>query len=189
MTTGNPLPPSNQDEPLAPATTSPSPKVLLAVLATGLVAVILAISAFSGGSTERVESDLLASQFQLADGSSGSLGDFNGEPLVVNFFASWCAPCRAELPDFEEVHQERNDVTFVGVNTDIAEATWLSFVEETAITYDTVFQPSNELFSGVGAKGMPTTAFFSADGELLHSHSGLLTKSALNDLIDIHLRS
>ena len=126
--------------------------------------------------------------FTTADGGSGSLADYGGEPLVVNFFASWCPPCRAELPDFEAVHQDVGDqVTFVGVNQDFTEETWRAFVAESQVTYDTVFQPNSEIWNELGTGAMPTTAFISADGELVELWAGLLTDDKLVELIDEHL--
>lgn len=125
--------------------------------------------------------------FTMDDGSTATLQDFQGKPLVVNFFASWCPPCRAELPDFEEVFQAQGDeVAFLGINQDIDETTWRSFVAGTTITYPTAFT-GPELFDAFGGIGMPTTVFVSADGEVLHTQTGALSKSGLEDLILEHL--
>ncbi len=126
--------------------------------------------------------------FTVSDGSTGSLADYRGEPLVVNFFASWCPPCRAELPDFEAVHQELGDsVTFVGVNQDFTEETWRAFVAESDVSYDTVFQPNSEIWNELGTGAMPTTAFISSEGSVVHLWAGLLTDDKLIELIDEHL--
>ena len=107
---------------------------------------------------------------------------------MVNFFASWCGPCRAELPDFETVHLEtKDDVTFLGVNHDSNEASWKGFVEETDITFQTAFQPEQQLFSSLDALSLPTTAFIAADGTVQHVHSGLLAQDDLRELITTHL--
>lgn len=163
----------------------------LAALAAVAAAVLLVV-AFTGGDTGGTlagpDDELASLGFQTTDGSTSSLGDFRGDPLVVNFFASWCAPCRAELPDLERVHLARQDeVRFIGINVDLDEATWRTFVAETEITFETVFQPGNELFTALDAKGMPTTALVSAEGEVLHLHTGLLTDDLLDELIDEHL--
>jgi thiol-disulfide isomerase/thioredoxin len=165
---------------------------LLAVAAAAAVAVatvLFLVVLTTGGDQAPIESDdeLAALAFLTADGSDATLGDFRGQPLVVNFFASWCAPCRAELPDLERVHQRNQGVTFLGINHDLDEATWRSFVEETNITYETAFQPQTEIFTALGAVGMPTTALVSPDGEVLHLHTGVLTDEVLQDLIDEHL--
>ena len=67
------------------------------------------------------------------------------------------------------------------------ETTWRSFVAETEITFETVFQPNTEIFTALGAQGMPSTALVSADGRVRHLHTGILTDDLLNELIDEHL--
>lgn len=160
--------------------------VIGVVAALGLVAAVTAGG--SGGDGGGDATELVGLEFLTSDGSMGTLADYEGEPLVVNFFASWCAPCRAEMPDLEAVHLAHLDtVTFLGVNHDLDEATWRSFVVESEVTYDTVYQPGTELFSALGAQGMPSTAFVTPDGEVVHLHTGLLTDTALEDLIAEYL--
>ena len=173
----------------------PAPAVLTTIVLVAAIATLGMLALFSG-TDETVESAADSSDpagifelaFTTADGGSGSLSDYHGDPLVVNFFASWCPPCRAELPDFEAVHQELGDeVTFVGVNQDFTEATWRAFVAEAEVSYDTVFQPNSEIWNELGTGAMPTTAFVSPDGEVVHLWAGLLTDDKLVELIDEHL--
>lgn len=166
----------------------------MALAAVGAVVVaVLLVVVFTGGDGDGAAAggtneELAQLGFLTTDGSTSSLAAYRGEPLVVNFFASWCAPCRAELPDLERVHLARQDeIRFIGINHDLDEATWRSFVEETEITFETVFQPDTEIFTELDAKGMPTTALLSPDGEVLHLHTGLLTDDLLEELIDEHL--
>lgn len=163
--------------------------VLAAVLAAAfLVALSTDTTSGSTGTTDGASVEVATLEFLTGDGSTAALADYRGQALVVNFFASWCPPCRAELPDFEQVHQDRRDeVTFLGVNHDLDETTWRTFVSETEITYETVFQPNTEIFTALEAQGMPSTAFVSPDGEILYLHTGLLTGDRLNELIDQHL--
>jgi thiol-disulfide isomerase/thioredoxin len=164
---------------------------MVAAAAVGVVAALALVVAVTGGNDpdgQAASVEIATFEFLDESGSTATLADFEGEPLVVNFFASWCAPCRAELPDLEKIHRARRDsVTFLGVNHDLDEATWRSFVDETEITFPTVFQPDTEIFTALDAKGMPSTAFVSPDGEVLHLHTGLLTDDLLVELIDEHL--
>ncbi len=166
-------------------------KTLVAGVAAAALAAVLLLAVFSSnGEDAPTEAEGLAAlAFLTADGETSNLAAFEGEPLVVNFFASWCAPCRAELPDFEETHLANGDaVTFLGISHDLDEATWRTFVEETEVTYETVFQPNTEIWTELDAKGMPSTAFIAPDGEVLHVHTGVLNQALLQDLIDEHLR-
>ena len=185
---------SEQDSPGARPTGSGGPfsgKALLGGLAAAAVAVIVLLALFAGGNDNTEPSDaeeFAALAFLTTDGETATLADYRGDPLVVNFFASWCAPCRAELPDFEAVHLANGDaVRFVGINHDLDEVTWRSFVAETAISYETVFQPNSEIWSAMEANGTPATAFISSDGELLHLWTGVLNDTKLQELIDEHL--
>lgn len=126
--------------------------------------------------------------FVTIEGDSENLGAYAGEPLVVNFFASWCAPCRAEMPHFESASQTNGDaVKFLGINHDLEDSSWKAFVAETDVTFETVFQPGTEIWNELDAKGMPTTAFISPDGEVLHVYTGVLNEETLQSLIDQHL--
>lgn len=162
---------------------------LIIGLATAFVAVIAVLSLLGGGTDGAEATPFGQIPFTTENGETGSLDDHAGQPLVINYFASWCAPCRAELPDLEAVSQQvKSEITFLGINTDINESTWRSFVGETGITYETVFDPSGDLFLAMKAKGMPTTVLLSPDGEILASHTGILTQEQLLGLIDTHLR-
>lgn len=164
--------------------------VVAVIAALGLVAIFAGGPATDDRLSGAADTELLAFGFTTVDGSTSSLDDFVGQPLVVNFFASWCAPCRAELPDLEQVHVNREgSVLFLGVNHDLDESTWRSFVNETEITFETVFQPNTEIFTHLEANGMPSTAFITADGVVRHVHTGLLTDDRLEELIDEHLET
>jgi thiol-disulfide isomerase/thioredoxin len=128
------------------------------------------------------------SEFFAADGSASTLAEFQGQPIVLNFFASWCPPCVAELPEFEEISKEVGDaVQFVGINTDFQQDAWLRLVEVTGVTYPTFFQPSSALYVATESPSMPTTVFLDENGNVAFTHAGRLSKSGLRELIDTHL--
>lgn len=190
-----PPPLSDPADPDPSGSSQPRSALFTSVVLVVAIASIGLLALFSGtedtvddAATAGDAGDIMGLAFTTAEGGSGSLSDYHGEPLVVNFFASWCPPCRAELPDFEAVHQNVGDqVTFVGINQDFTEETWRAFVAEAQVTYDTVFQPNSEIWNELGTGAMPTTAFISADGELVQVWAGLLTDDKLIELIDEHL--
>ncbi len=110
------------------------------------------------------------------DGEPFELTSIIGTPTVLNFFASWCAPCRAELPEFQAVSQAvLGEVNFLGINTretDVAGARQL--LSETGVTYPVVLGDDGSLFEMVGGLAMPTTAFVNAQGIIVEVHSGVL---------------
>ncbi len=160
------------------------------------IAIVGLVAVFQGSddapapnSAANGETGLAAFPLQSTSGETVNLAQFDGQPLVINFFASWCGPCRAELPDFEAVHQELgDDVTFVGISRDNSTDGWRSLVDETGVTFDTFFEGSvNGLFEHVDGRGMPTTVFVSPDGEVQQVWSGILDDATLKELIAEHL--
>ncbi|MDH3680241.1 MAG: TlpA family protein disulfide reductase [Acidimicrobiia bacterium] len=160
----------------------------LAVVGVALLAVFFSGSDSTPTAAAEGDGGIAGLVFTNEDGTDGTLADYEGEPLVVNFFASWCAPCRAELPDFQQVHVESEGrVQFVGVNHDIDESSWLSFVDEVDLTYPTVFQPEQEIWETLNLFGMPATALVTPEGEVVFTFSGVLDQESLKEAIAEHL--
>jgi thiol-disulfide isomerase/thioredoxin len=165
--------------------------LLLTALVAALAAVALWAVLFrpSGSVTPPDNTTFSQLQFVTEDGRTATLSDYEGQPLVVNFFASWCAPCRAEMPDIEAAYRATNGrVAFVGVNGDLTEKDWHSFVAESQVTYPTVFQPNNDIFEALNLIGMPSTVLVNPDGTIAYRHSGLVDQDKLQQLITEHLR-
>lgn len=123
--------------------------------------------------------------FEMFDGSSATLADYRGSPLVVNFWASWCPPCVAEMPEFEEVHRAMGDrVVFLGMNTQDTPQDAARIVERTGVTYDLARDPGGEMFRAFEVLGMPSTFFISPEGRVVDRHTGALTKELLQQKIE-----
>lgn len=140
-----------------------------------------------GGSLE--QGDMPGSlTIEMFDGETLTLADFRGRPVVLNFFASWCPPCLAEMPDFEAVHQEvAGEVVFLGAAMqDDSRELSLDVVERTGVTYDLAWDPAGDLFRAFGGFNMPTTVFIDADGRFVQRHNGIMSidqlRSAVEDL-------
>ena len=161
------------------------PLIRFGVLVAAMAAVIFIVLSDSRADNE--SADIGSFRLRTTDGGEITLADFHGTPLVVNYFAAWCAPCRAELPAFEQVSREvaADGVRFIGISRDNDESSWRSFIAETGVTFQTVFEGSvGGSFEAVAAKGMPTTVFVRADGSVAEVFSGALPEDTLRAKID-----
>ena len=123
--------------------------------------------------------------FEIFDGGTGTVADYEGTPLVINFFASWCPPCVREMPEFQEVFERLDgQVAFLGLSQDQSPQDALALVESTGVTYDVGWDLDLEVYGATGSIAMPTTAFVSTSGELLDTFAGALDTEALAELIE-----
>lgn len=135
----------------------------------------------------RANSDraLPTSELALFEGGTASLADFEGKPLVVNFWASWCPACVNELPEFQEAQERIGDeVTFVGVANRDPRPAAEALAAEVGLTYTLMDDPSGDLFRSLDLIAMPSTLFISPDGEIEEVFAGQLTGRALQERID-----
>ncbi len=100
-----------------------------------------------------------------------SLADYRGQVLVLNFWASWCAPCRVEQPDLNEAQARLADlpVAFLGVNIDDTDPNAQAHEREFAMEYPSVFDPDVSFaarFGAVGPRSIPTTILLDGDGRV-----------------------
>ena len=102
---------------------------------------------------------------RLLGGETLSSDDLRGEPVVLNFWASWCIPCREEMPAFERMWQRYRDqgVQIVGVNYQDSVAGAEAFVEEVDVTYPIALDENGSLASKLGVRGLPQTFFIDED--------------------------
>ncbi len=103
-----------------------------------------------------------------------------GRPTVVNIFAEWCGPCRAEAPVLRAAMAAHPDVAFLGVDHLDRREAGEAFLRAEELAFDaTLFDVAGDVAANVGARGMPTTAFFDHEGRLVHTYTGVLTEQLL----------
>lgn len=137
---------------------------------------------------------ILAPDFTLLDqfGAEHSLDDYRGKVIFLNFWATWCPPCRGEMPDIQALYEDcglnEEDVVILGVaapgiGQEGSEEHIASFLEENGYTYPTVMDPDGSLFAQYGISAFPTTFMITPDGEVFGYVPGALTRAIMDDIV------
>lgn len=114
------------------------------------------------------------------DGKEITLNEFQGKPTVVNLWASWCPPCRREMPAFEEAQNAHPDVNFVFLNQGETASSVQQFLHANELLLHHVLLDSKGLVGGQFSRGMlPATLFFDARGRLVNIRMGELSRASL----------
>ena len=131
-----------------------------------------------------------ASDFRidLLSGEELALSDLRGKVVVLNFWATWCPPCREEMPSFESIYREYKDrdVVFVGVAVADTEERARDFVEGVGVTYPIGLDTSG-IAETYKVTAMPTTFFIDREGTITRKLQGLASEGALRLFLDIRV--
>ena len=132
-----------------------------------------------------------AADFTVTDdnGNAVNLSDFSGKPVVVNFWATWCPPCRAELPAFQEAyHTDGDTITFMMVNlTDGSNDTVdgvRQFISENDYDFPIYYDEAQSAATAYGVYSIPMTLFITSDGKLQNYHIGAMDSETLQSYLD-----
>ena len=137
-----------------------------------------------------------AIDFELKDqyGNTHTLADYKGKTIFLNFWATWCPPCKAEMPDIQKLYEsyepEGDDELVVlgvaapnmGQETD--EEGIKKFLEDNGYTYPVLMDPTGELFMSYGIYSFPTTFMINRDGDIFGYISGMLTEDMMHSIIE-----
>jgi thiol-disulfide isomerase/thioredoxin len=120
-----------------------------------------------------------------AAGESVQLADYKGRPLVINLWATWCPPCRREMPVLEKAQSAHDDVVFLFVNQAESPQTVADFFTAQGLhPRNVLFDDGGRLAAQVGSNALPTTIFYNAEGRLIGSHLGELSNASLTRALD-----
>ncbi|MBV6290329.1 TlpA disulfide reductase family protein [Pseudomonas aegrilactucae] len=120
-----------------------------------------------------------------AQGRSVALDSHRGRPLVINLWATWCPPCRREMPVLQQAQHDYPHVTFLFVNQGETPQIVTNFLATTGLNLSHVlFDTGGQLAQQVGSMALPTTLFYDADGRLVGSHLGELSRASLRHALE-----
>jgi cytochrome c biogenesis protein CcmG, thiol:disulfide interchange protein DsbE len=160
------------------------------VLGIAALTVVLMLSfRFDPRDIRAVTMNKPAAQFTAdkLDGSGTlSLSDYRGKVIVLNFFASWCPPCKAENPALIRVWERyrTSDVVFIGIVFNESTDKALAYVRANGVTWPTVQDADGRIAIAYGVRGPPETWFIGTDGIIAGRHTGEITEQALVNGID-----
>ena len=144
-----------------------------------ITVLVLALTlAFSGCGKKEATVVTSGYDFTLSDlqGEKVSFSDFQGQVIMVNFWAPWCGPCRVEMPDLIDLYDEYKDdgLCILGVTVAFkGEGSGHDFAEQSGITYPVLFGNNEVVKNYGGFRGIPTTFLFSRDGRLYKKYEGM----------------
>ncbi|MHC1694711.1 MAG: TlpA family protein disulfide reductase [Eubacteriales bacterium] len=124
------------------------------------------------------------------DGGEVKLSDFIGKPIVINFWASWCPPCKDELPDFEKLYKEMGeDIVFLMVNLTDGQRETLDkakdFISDEGYTFPVYFDTKQDAANNYGISSIPLTLFVDSEGYVIAGHEGQMDEKMIRSGIDL----
>lgn len=125
-----------------------------------------------------------APDFKLfsTDGELLSLSDSLGKPAVINFWATWCAPCLIEMPLLQDKYDVYSSkLLIVGVNAGESQSVVQKFVNTNDISFPTLLDPSESIQKMYGIRGYPTTYFLDKNGVIKAVHIGILSEKQIDE--------
>ncbi|MDE0159842.1 MAG: TlpA disulfide reductase family protein [Candidatus Dadabacteria bacterium] len=165
------------------------PKILT-VLIIALLAYTL-WSGLSGKGDVQTPSQLVgrpAPEFALKSfsGEKVRLSDFRGKTLLVNFWASWCHPCREEAPVLERIYMSLsgNQVEFIGINIMDDRKSAEEYIKSFGGSFVNIYDPENRIHLDYGVGGVPETFFVNPEGIITGKHRGPLTEKMIMSYIE-----
>ncbi|GAB4211602.1 MAG: TlpA disulfide reductase family protein [Roseiflexaceae bacterium] len=125
-------------------------------------------------------------EYTMADGNTVRLSQLRGKKVLLNFWATWCEPCRSEMPDLEKVSQTYGDkLAVIGINKGEQADVFPAFLREIPVSFPLVANPKGDIALAYGVvSGIPQTVFVDSDGTVVSRHLAPMSYSAISQQLD-----
>jgi len=162
-------------------------KMLRTMILAGALATVLAAAGCGAGpapSPAPSPQEMPAKDFQLADmnGRTVALSDFRGRPVMLNFWASWCGPCREEMPYIQEIYDDEKwsgtGLMILAVNIGESPEQARGFLNDNGFSFPVLLDVKEEVARQYNIRGIPTTFFIDGDGIIKDSKVGSFSGKA-----------
>ena len=168
------------------------------VVSIGIIAIIIAAIAFielskpkgnaiaSDDKSTGITIGKTAPDFELEtlEGKKTKLSDYRGKKVILNFWASWCPPCREEMPEFQRIYSENRDkLVVVGVNLQESRENAEAFIEKLSITFPILLDPNSQVKDMYNVFTQPVTYFIDESGKIVDKKFGPLTSEEIDEKI------
>ena len=165
--------------------------LIVAFVGIGVLLVGLALLALNGSSSAAMSAPQVGhpmASFTLTDlsGKQVRLSDYAGRPVLVNAWATWCPPCRAEMPDLHQLYLKHKAEGFEILAINAGEDTSIvnSFIQQNGFTFPVLLDPQTDLLDGFGIRDYPTSIMVGRDGKVKLVQVGMLTPDAIQKVVE-----
>ncbi len=122
-------------------------------------------------------------EYTLPDGTTHQLSDHRGERVMINFWATWCAPCRAEMPDIQSAYNDQ-DFVVLAVNRNEELELITEFADQLGLSIPLIVNQDGDIGDAYGARGLPTTYFINSDGTVHLRHAGIMDREFIEQRLE-----
>ncbi len=154
-----------------------------------LVGLLLCLSALSFARGIKTGDKAPDFTLKLSDGRTVSLSDYEGKAVLLHFWATWCPPCRAELPEMDKLAKQLdaqgNDskLAFLAVCISDTEKSRASFMQKNQYTFTGGLDAQGKLANAYSVEAIPTSVLISPDGKIVKMHTGMMSKADLESFV------
>jgi thiol-disulfide isomerase/thioredoxin len=120
----------------------------------------------------------------LPDGRYTTLSDLRGRPVLLNFWATWCPPCRAEMPELLQAARDYPDLAMLAVNVRESPESVSQFAAQFGMDVPVVIDPQGEISDRYNVSGLPTSIFLDADGKITAVRPGAINRAVIDQILE-----